>query len=158
MRDLPFVTIKEILTDDPCLPLLGTVFRCVDDEFDSPDRVGEVFGTAPEESGEYLLTEIHFSTQGFVGNFREFPPCAHHYGFQLRRFETLTGPHPNSFPSGPEKSRISRAKFALREYQPPGLDSVLYTEILRPEDQLPVFVYNFEPRILEYPVTPFPHL
>ena len=140
--------VEEHLAADPCLPFLGKKFVCIDDTFRDVELVADTFGCAPLRRREYTLIEIRFTTSGWVGNFRELPPSDHRAGFPLSRFVPRKGFHPERLLRTEAVVEITRAKFALDEYRPSGFEVSRYGAILRPGDQVPVNVFNFEPRLL----------
>ena len=149
-NDIP-AWVEVRLANDPCLAFLGRQFRCTDDLFANPNAVVQTFGCVPMQGREYTLIEIRYTSEGFVGNFRELVPTDWEAGFPLRRFGPLKGPHPERILRTDQSQLVTRARFALEEYDVPGLDRFRYGVIHRLRDGLPVNVYNFEERLLELP-------
>ena len=141
--------IEEKLAADPCLCFLGQTFRCIDGVFADPVPLVETFGCVPLYLREYTLIEIRFTTEGFVGNFRELLPGKRNAGFNLQRFAPVKGAHPDRLLRTEQSMALTRARFATAEYEVPGLDKVRYGTIQRPRDGAEIHVYHFDPRLLD---------
>lgn len=149
-KDIP-EWIEERLAADPCVSFLGRRFRCSDDLFADPEAVVQTFGCVPLRGREYTLIEIRYTTDGYVGNFRELMPTDAEAGFALRHFGPLKGPHPERILRTDQSLLVTRAKFALEEYDVPGAQEQRYGMITRRSDRMRVQVLRFEERLLHLP-------